>query len=79
MYGTDEHRAAVRRIGVVTRELSAQYDAVASLHNDLMQDELATTQEARFYLRSARVQVKAAILACDKAVAMLPTPASVQR
>jgi phage host-nuclease inhibitor protein Gam len=74
MYGRDEHRYALRRIGDVTRELDRLADAVSALVDDLQDDDAAGTTKARGYLTTATQRIASALGQCDLAVQHLPTP-----
>jgi hypothetical protein len=75
MYGRDEHRYALRRIGDATRELEGVREQLDSLLHDLSDDdEDGRALTARAYLRTSYQRVSSALGQCDLAVQHLPTP-----
>jgi regulator of sirC expression with transglutaminase-like and TPR domain len=76
MYGTEEHREAVRRMGEAAKYAEAAETEVASLRVDLCEDEPDTTAKARGLLRNAQLKLASALADLDKAVVELPTPAA---
>lgn len=74
MYGTDEHRHALRRIGDATRELETERECLAGLRTDLHDDDATATADARDALREAQQLIGRALAALDKAATSLPTP-----
>jgi hypothetical protein len=75
MYGRDEHRYALRRIGDVTRELEGVREQLDSLVRDLRQDDDdGKVGKAIAYLLTSHQRVASALGQCDLAVQHLPTP-----
>jgi hypothetical protein len=75
MYGRDEHRYALRRIGDATRELEGVREQIDSLIHDLREDTPDGEAEMAIgYLFTTRIRVSSALGQCDLAVAKLPTP-----
>jgi hypothetical protein len=74
MYGRDEHRYALRRIGDATRELEGVREQIDSLMHDLRDDTDGEAAKAIAYLFTARMRVSSALGQCDLAVEKLPTP-----
>jgi hypothetical protein len=74
MYGRDEHRYALRRIGDITSDLDAAGAKLDHLIADLLDDDAAETTKARAYLTTATQRIASALGQCDLAVQHLPTP-----
>jgi cell division FtsZ-interacting protein ZapD len=75
MYGRDEHRYALRRIGDATRELEGVREQLDSLTRDLVEDDTdGRAVRSLDYLATARLRVSSALGQCDLAVQHLPTP-----
>ena len=74
MYGPDEHRGAIRRIGEIARDAERSREPIQYLRDDLRDDAHDETQAARDHLANASRLLGQALAAFDNAVAALPTP-----
>jgi hypothetical protein len=75
MYGREEHRYALRRIGDATRELEGVLRQLDALMDDLREDDTdGKTACTLAYLSTAGMRVSSALGQCALAVQHLPTP-----
>jgi len=76
VYSHDEHRATLKRILAVTKQLAETRAELQSIRDDLHDDDAPSTEEARSCIRAVSMLVTRAEKGCDEAVTALPTPLS---
>jgi hypothetical protein len=74
-YWAREHEHNLRRIGDIMRELEHAYeDIIPALINDLGEDDLAATEEARDLLRESRAALAITMGSLERVKTALPEP-----
>lgn len=74
MYGPDEHRGALKRLGAIARDVEHARELIQGLRDDLRDDSHDETQTSRDELAGASRALGAALAAFDSAATSLPTP-----